>query len=177
MNEVKISKLKKIQKIVQNSGFIFIMLVFLWLVLPVVLGVKSFVITNNSMSPAIQTGDIVYVKHLEFEEIKVDDILTFSSPVSDSITFTHRVEQIVVGEQLLITKGDANETIDPSPAMYENVVGKVEFTLPWAGNIVLFIRSFLGIAIVSFLFIGYFAFDVFIAYLVDKDSKLKSKSD
>jgi len=47
-------------------------------------------VRSGSMEPEISTGDLVVTKPVSTDEIKVGDIITFSSPSNKRIT-THRV--------------------------------------------------------------------------------------
>jgi signal peptidase I len=86
-------------------------------------------VLSGSMSPALEPGDIVFVKGMEETQIDVGDMVTVESEGSD---YTHRVvEKKLVDETYVFRlKGDANEDPDPSYVKASSVVGKVGLTLP-----------------------------------------------
>lgn len=68
-------------------------------------GYSAFNVATGSMEPTIKQNDIIIVKmHDKYE---IDDIVTFEK---DDAYITHRV--ILINENNIITKGDANNTND-----------------------------------------------------------------
>ena len=93
-------------------------------------------ITSGSMWPALKQGDMVFIKGIYGrDEFEVGDIVVYKNPQGFTI---HRVEE--KQENAVITKGDANNTLD-TPVKYEDIIGKtVEFRgklvkIPLLGNI------------------------------------------
>lgn len=116
---------------------------------PEVFGYKFFVILTGSMSPNINPGDLVIVKDVPIEEIKSDDIITFSSSTSKNIT-THRVKEVARGNEIsFITQGDANNIQDPLPVPKELVIGKVINTKHKLGTVMKYIQEHLIIIAIS----------------------------
>ncbi|KXK10699.1 MAG: Peptidase S24-like protein [Microgenomates bacterium OLB23] len=76
-------------------------------------------ITSNSMYPAIRAGDITLVIH--HKNYQTADIIAFYANQQQIIV--HRV--ISQSPGALITKGDANSTIDQHTANPARVLGKV----------------------------------------------------
>jgi len=96
-------------------------------------------ITSGSMWPALKKGDLVLIKGIEDKkEIKEGDIVVYRNPKGFTI---HRV--IKTEENILITKGDANNVSDPA-IKYEEVIGKTLcfnnkiLRIPLLGNISIF---------------------------------------
>lgn len=75
-------------------------------------------ITSGSMWPVLKTGDLVLVKAVEREDLKIGDIVVWKNPIGFTI---HRI--VKLDKDTITTKGDANFTQD-KPTPYENVVGK-----------------------------------------------------
>ena len=90
-----------------------------------VFGYTIFEIASGSMSPALETKDLVVVK-LD-DEIKVDDIITYKK---DNTFITHRV--VKIQGDYYICRGDANNTND-DPIKKGVVLGKVVKRLPQVG--------------------------------------------
>ncbi|MCD4821904.1 MAG: signal peptidase I [Methanococcoides sp.] len=101
-------------------------------------------VRSGSMEPEISTGDLVVTKPVSTDEIKVGDIITFSSPSNKRIT-THRVMAVEKTSPLQFqTKGDANEDADPYMVPAKNVVGKVCLKIPYFGYVSQFIKTPIG---------------------------------
>jgi signal peptidase len=110
----------------------------------------SYVVLSDSMSPAIDAGDVVFVADEPTAEISEGDVITFASADiaagTGSSLVTHRVVDVVErdGQTAFRTKGDANEEADQELVSPRNVVGVVSFHLPLLGYVVTFASSRLG---------------------------------
>jgi signal peptidase len=78
-------------------------------------------------------GAAILVTHLDVADVHPGDVVTWQSP--NGAYVTHRVLQIVEenGELLLQTKGDANDSPDPSAVPASAFVGVVDGWVPAAG--------------------------------------------
>jgi len=94
---------------------------------------KPLIVLSGSMQPVMMTGDIILVSPIEPEDVKVLDIIAFTSKY-DSI-ITHRVLSISEDESGLIfqTKGDANEDADDFIVSEAKLIGKAVFVIPFIG--------------------------------------------
>lgn len=108
--------------------------------IPDFLGYKSFVIVSGSMEPTIMTGDAILVKEVPQEEIKKNDIISFSQ--GDTVV-THRVYEIVEenGIKKYRTKGDNNNTVDKEKITYEQIEGKYQLKINQFGVITEILKS------------------------------------
>lgn len=113
------------------------------LVVPNVLGFQSFVVLSGSMMPEIQVGEIVYAKEVATSELEVGDVITYH--LTGSTMVTHRIVGINENEQMVITKGDANDTVDGTPVTFSNIKGRVGFHVPYLGYISIYIKTPIGI--------------------------------
>jgi len=97
------------------------------------------VIVTGSMEPAIKPGDIVLVKKINGEDVKINDVIVYRS---GKINITHRVIKIenIEGKKYQ-TQGDANGVPDADLVLPEQVRGKVIGVIPKAGWLTLLIRS------------------------------------
>lgn len=111
---------------------------------PTLMGIKSMAVLSGSMEPNIPVGSIVYVDEVEPSTLQAGDVITYS--ISGSTMVTHRVVEVDVENQSIITKGDANEVEDGSPVAFSQVVGKMKMHVPYLGYISIYIRTPLGIA-------------------------------
>ena len=97
-------------------------------------------VVTGSMSGTIEIGDSVIVKITK--DVKENDIIVYEK---DSELITHRL--IKKEEQVLITKGDANN-IEDDPIIEDMVVGKVICVIP---NLNLWKIGIIGILVVMFI--------------------------
>ncbi len=117
-------------------------------------GYTCFEVRSGSMSPVIQTNDVVLVKI--HDKYHVDDIVTF---LYDGDYITHRVVQIQ--GDTIITKGDANNVYDVSVSS-SVVVGRVVSIWKNVGiwQRVLFAPRVLSMFIITlFLFVLTYSYD------------------
>lgn len=96
-------------------------------------GIKIFTVISWSMIPVYDIGDVLIVKEIEPQEIKVDDDIVYRGEKGTlkNKTITHRVVEINKkedGNYRIITKGVANRAKDPEinqTQVYGKVIGKV----------------------------------------------------
>ncbi len=110
-------------------------------------GDESFVVTSDSMSPALDGGDVVIVSEREPDQIEEGDVITFAPPGDIDQRTTHRVVEVDKegGQTAFITQGDANDSPDGQPVAADRVIGEVTLTIPYFGRFVMFAQSQLGI--------------------------------
>ena len=128
---------------------------------PSIGGYMPMIVLTDSMHPEIKGGDLVVIKSVDAEDIKVGDVITFFDPNSKSkTTTTHRVIEIktVDGELTFVTQGDANSGADGDiPAT--NLVGLYQFRVPLMGKVAMFMQTTVGLVICVvvplLLFVGY----------------------
>ena len=75
-------------------------------------------ITSGSMWPALKQNDIVLIKKIPKEELKIGDIVVWQNQQGFTI---HRITELA--STTLTTKGDANFTSD-NPVPYSDIVGR-----------------------------------------------------
>lgn len=103
-------------------------------------GYQYKIVRTGSMEPTLHVWTLVAVRPVDFEDVKVGDIVTFSSSdKSSAITYTHRVVAIEDGK--LRTKGDANGNVDNSPIGEDRYLGVVEFHSYFIGLVITYIKS------------------------------------
>lgn len=97
------------------------------------------VVTSGSMSPSIRTGDIVVLRSVRMERdagVRTGTVVTFRSAGTDDVLVTHRVvgtAHNASGRTVLVTKGDANPTVDLSPLTPDRIIGEPTVVIPRAG--------------------------------------------
>lgn len=148
-------------KIVYYIFCIFIAIIALLLIVsvfPITGNFKIMAVLSGSMEPAIKTGAVVVIKPAN--DYKIGDIVTFGPNTKTQVPVTHRIYdiKIVAGEPVFMTKGDANESPDTKEIQKKDIIGKVLFSVPFAGYAVDFAKKpfgFLLIIIVPAVLIVY----------------------
>lgn len=157
---MKTQVLKKVFNIFGNIIFtailIFALVIVFFLVkskidggTPNVAGNKVYIVLSGSMSPVFDTGSIVSVKDIKPENVAPRDIISFRDPRDSSRIITHRVVEIKKenGTLKFVTKGDANDGKDADMVPASNLIGKMNFSVPYAGYVLEFAKSKKGVMI------------------------------
>ena len=111
---------------------------------PSVFGYKPFVVLSGSMESKISVGDLVFVKSIDVNKLKANDIIAFRD--NDNLVTTHRiVDEVEINNQRCFkTKGDSNNTEDVGTVCKEQIEGKYQGKIAKVGNIIMFIQKPLG---------------------------------
>lgn len=121
-------------------------------------GYKSFVIVSGSMEPTIKKQDAILVKKIPEAEIKVNDIISFTT--KNQINVTHRVIEIQEenGIKKYTTKGDNNNTEDKEKITYEQIEGKYQFRINQFGMVIQILKSkvTLFLLVIAIILITYY---------------------
>ena len=113
---------------------------------PSIFGIKTFIVVSGSMQPEIGIGDMIFVK--TGETIKLNDIISYK--LGDMIV-THRVKDIIEenGTINYRTKGDYNNSEDAELVDKKNVEGIVIFKIGKIGQLLIFLKTKLGIFVLA----------------------------
>ena len=128
---------------------------------PAIFGRSLITISSESMEPIYYQGDLVFMKKVDQSEVPnltEGTIITFRAPVDinkDGIIGndlnTHKIEQVLEGENYFITKGENNllndfEMTNGYKVHYSDVIGVCteDGKLGGVGNVISFLRSSLG---------------------------------
>ena len=122
------------------------------------------------MSPVIPEGSLVFVKEIEFANIKPGDIITFCND-DETEFFTHRVIEIDKNNQMFTTKGDANQEEDPAPTSYYFAKGRVDFSIPLVGYIAKFLNSVVGKVVIGAVYLAWIAVEIEMFIMKRKSSQ------
>ena len=95
-------------------------------------GLQVFNVISGSMEPTYSVGDLLYVKTVDPDSIKVGDPITFVLN-EELVVATHRVVDIDAENRQFTTKGDANKDDDGFVVTAENFVGKALFHIDKIG--------------------------------------------
>lgn len=113
---------------------------------PSVLGFTPLTVVSGSMSPGIETGDMVIIRKGN-KNIKPGDIVTYRL---ENVLVTHRVKYIsdANAAEVFITKGDANGIPDFKTVERSQILGKYMFRIPMGGYLKASLRGLNGILII-----------------------------
>ncbi len=148
-----------------------------------VCGVQVFTVLSGSMEPAYHTGSLIYVKEVEYTELKTGDVITFM--LDEETVATHRIAGVVPDEETpevlrFRTKGDANDAEDGKLVHYRNIIGTPVFTIPYLGYVASFIQNppgtYIAISLGAILLLLVFLPDLLFSEEEDKKKK-KGKTE
>lgn len=135
---------KKIWKGVTTVLVTLVVILALLLVGARVIGLQIFTVLSGSMEPTYHVGSLIYVKSVDYRELKAGDAITFM--LDENTVATHRIVEVVPDEEdsavlRYRTKGDANEVEDGSLVHYKNVIGTPVCTIPYLGYVASYIQN------------------------------------
>lgn len=133
-------KLKKIWDTVTTVLVVLVVIFAIFLMGSRLVGLQVFNVISGSMEPTYSVGDLLYVKEVDPDSVKVGDPITFVLN-EDLVVATHRVVGIDSENRRFTTKGDANENEDASPVHFNNLVGVPVFSVPMLGYVSAFIQK------------------------------------
>ena len=130
-------------------GFIGLIAILLLVsIFPISGNFKVLTVESGSMEPAIKMGSIVVIK--PSESYKIGDTITFGEMTKTKSPITHRIFDIKMenGQEIYITKGDANSTPDKKEIKKADVIGKVLFDISYLGYAVSAVKKPLGFLLI-----------------------------
>lgn len=148
-----------------------VILIMVPLTVPKLFGVRIYGVLTGSMAPAYSVGGVVYVMEEKPQNIVVGDVITFTMGTNTEYVMTHRVADIIDGH--FITKGDANNAVDPEPVAFERLIGKSVFFLPGMSGVAEFVNSKTGRYVFIMLFALAFMCWVVADMICPSDKKTK----
>lgn len=173
------SKIKKIWNWI--SGVIVGIVVLLAIALAGVrlIGLQPYVVLSGSMEPAYHVGSLIYVKSVDYKELKVGDPITYM--VNQDTVVTHRIIEVLIDEEdpdtiRYFTQGDANSAPDGTSVHYKNIIGKPVFSILYLGYLSNYIQNppgmYVAISAGAILILLVFLPDIFVD---EKKEKKKNK--
>lgn len=110
----------------------------LTILIPVLTGSERFTVLTGSMDPTYPPGTLIVVKPVERRELGIGMPITYQLRPGEPAVVTHRIiasSQNARGMRTYITQGDANEVPDDVPVIYEQIRGKVWYSIPYLGYV------------------------------------------
>jgi len=131
-----------------------------------ILGFRQYVVATGSMEPEYNIGDVIIIREKPEEEIKIGDIINYTSE-NGIDTITHRVVDIIEkdGQNYYKTKGDNNNSEDSELVKYSQVKGKLVFKISKLGTVITKMFTGTGITILFAVII--------LSYIRDKNKEEK----
>ena len=131
---------KKIWNIVSTAMVVIMVFCAVFLMGSRLLGYECYTVISGSMEPEYSIGDLLYVKNVTPNNIKVGDPITFVLN-EELVVATHRVVRVDAENQRFYTKGDANDIEDQAPVHFNNVIGVPKFSVPKLGYVSDFVQN------------------------------------
>lgn len=118
-------------------------------VIPMFLGARTLVVLSGSMEPAIPKGAAAIAQAVPSKSLQIGDVIIFSPSADAQIPIIHRIVNIREKNATLYytTKGDANNSSDPSEISLPATAWKVGFNVALVGYVISFASSPLGIVL------------------------------
>ena len=96
-------------------------------------GFKYRIVSTNSMEPNIKTGSLIIENKVDFDELKVGDVITYTRSYEKDVKVTHRITKI--DGNTLVVQGDNPEHTQIDTVTEQNYVGKVVASLPYVKDL------------------------------------------
>jgi len=113
---------------------------------PLALGLHTYIVRSGSMSPAIDTGDLVISRQISPTRAGIGDIVMFKDPGDGERLTSHRVRAVHRhgGRSYFVTRGDANTGFERWNVPNDGTIGEIAYRIPKAGYAVAGIGSWPG---------------------------------
>ncbi|MDQ3871133.1 MAG: signal peptidase I, partial [Chloroflexota bacterium] len=104
-------------------------------VAPPLVGHDSLTVLSGSMEPTLGVGSVVLDERISPLEARVGDVVTFPSPENRARLITHRLQRVRVRARTayMVTKGDANDTVERWSVPVAGRLGRVAYQVPKIG--------------------------------------------
>jgi signal peptidase len=124
----------------------FVVVIVLSVSVPNAFGLRELTVLSGSMEPTIHTGDVVVERQVSPLDVRLGDVVSFQDPEDASILITHRVQSMVVHDDVVsfVTKGDANTGVERWKVSADGTIGKVEYHVWHLGYLLAGVRGRLG---------------------------------
>lgn len=138
-------------------------------------GKKLYGIETGSMGSDYPVGSLVVVEKTEFEQFKIDDVITYT--VSENTVVTHRLIGIDSENRQFTTKGDANKFADNTPVSYENVIGRVSVCIPIAGYAFFILSTNFGKLMLCIVVLAIVGIYLIVRYAKSPTEEIQAETD
>lgn len=118
--------------------FAMLALLTVTILIPAVAGGERFTVLTGSMVPTYPPGTLIVVEPVEPDELAIGMPVTYQLRPGDPAVVTHRIiasTRSAKGQRTYITQGDANNVPDSEPVLYEQIRGRVWYSIPYLGHV------------------------------------------
>jgi signal peptidase I len=128
------------------------------------LGAQLYIVGGGSMEPAIPTGSLALVAHVDPGAVRLGDVVTIRG--ESGVVITHRVSRVVDEPEgrFFELKGDANRTPDAGLVPAAAIVGSAGQFIPYAGYAQSYLSTLAGqaaaLAILGAFLLAYVLLDM-----------------
>jgi len=138
------SNLKKILNSLTTIIVVMVVMLAFMLVGVRLFGLQVYSVLSGSMEPEYPVGSLIYVKKVDYKELKVGDPITYL--LDEDTVVTHRIIEVLIDEEdpntiRYFTQGDANGIPDAKSVHYKNIIGTPVFTIPYMGYVSNYIQN------------------------------------
>ncbi len=113
-------------------GLVVLTPVVLLVLLPAVLGLDRFVVTDDGMDGSMGRGSVVLAREVPPTDLQVGDVITFRAPGGSDERVARRI--VAIEDGVATTKADATGTADPwSVPLTGSAYARVWVGVPWIG--------------------------------------------
>lgn len=107
------------------------------IIVPKAVGGRPLTVLSGSMTGTYDVGDVVIVKPVDTDDLRVGDVITFQAVSDDPTLTTHRIVAFAFGSdgKQFVTQGDANGAQDLAPVKPAQVKGEVWYSVPKVGYV------------------------------------------
>jgi signal peptidase len=143
------SEMKAKDKILAVITAIVVLCFLVLLALSITGKIGFLIVKSGSMEPRMPRGSLAVFYSSHIEGVRNGEIIVFSDSKSATTLVTHRAisKQLENGRVVIKTRGDNNSNADSSTVDSSNFTGKVACIIPFAGHIVGFVKTPVGLLI------------------------------
>jgi signal peptidase I len=115
------------------GGFVIALLVAA--VAPLAIGLHTYAVQSGSMTPTIDTGDLVITRTITPTQAHIGDIVMFKDPEGSGRLISHRVRAVRErdGRSYFVTRGDANTGFEHWNVPDSGTIGEIVYRVPKLG--------------------------------------------
>lgn len=156
--------MKKAKNILSTVIIIILVVLLGFIIIPkLFFGVEMKAVLTGSMEPELPVGSLIVITPIEYENIKVGDDITYV--FDEKLTLvTHRVIKKDDSTKKVTTQGIANNTAD-APVSNDNIVGKVVFSIPLLGYLIIWTSTLQGKIIAVIIIVALVAVSIILGSL------------
>ena len=154
----------RVIKILRDIVYVFALIILLTAAMCFALKLKPAVVMSGSMEPAFPVGSVIITDTELADNVKIGDPIAF---YTGGAYVTHRI--VDATDEGFITKGDANDSVDPWIVDKDKIDGKVVLAIPYIGYLFKGMASRRGLLITGSLLLC-----LILTSFIDVSSKKKT---